>query len=66
MLAGITLLWGSYFQFLHGIHGPHHGNTVPANNFGVYGAFWLSLAIYRMADPTGGHLMLSRSPELQA
>lgn len=44
MLAGITLLVGSIFHF-------YNRHTLPATNFGVYGAFWLSVATYMMVAP---------------
>ena len=35
------------------MNGPHHGKTVPATNFAVYGAFWLSVSLYALLDPSG-------------
>lgn len=45
MLAGVTLLMGSAYNF-------KNGHNLPASNFAVFGAFWLSIAIHALLLPS--------------
>jgi len=38
LMAGLSLLLGSIYHFIS-------NNTIPATTFGIYGTFWLSVAI---------------------